>query len=206
MAAACRGSSELARWPHETMQDKVTRWPSLDRVFIVNTLCWTECEEGMKLRGMKRLWEHTSSCIQVHLRRMFQVLAECHEAEQQEPGHQVETIYNLHGPLWLSTSQALLSILMHSRKNLTPEKAASACLAIRPRHPCSTLPVMLSLSTRILSRDLLLKGALCLFTCFHNHILDCRGLGDVTTSERMPGWESPDGCSSCRCHAEAGPD
>ena len=62
------------------------RWPSLDRVFVVDRLYWTQCEDDVKLRGMKRLGGHTSSCVQVPLHQSSQVLAECYEAKQQENG------------------------------------------------------------------------------------------------------------------------
>ena len=42
------------------------------------------------------------------------------------------------------------------------------------------------------SVELLLKGPQCLFMCFQNHILDCRGLADHTLKqERMDRWRWP---------------
>ena len=53
---------------------------------------------SMKLRGI-------SSCVSIPLHQIFHVLAECHGAEQDEHGHQIEPICNLHGPLWLYNSR-----------------------------------------------------------------------------------------------------
>ena len=86
----------------------------------------------------------------------------------------------------ISTSTVLLPILVQSRKSLTPEQVASACLALCPRHPCSALPIMSSLSRGVSVCNLLLQAPQCLSMCFHNHIRDTRGLADhISGQERL---------------------
>ena len=128
----------------------------------------------MKLQGMQAA---LGAYILVPLHQVSQVLAERHEAEQQKNGHQMEMI---------STSRVLLPILVQSRNISTPEQVASACLALCPPHPCSALPIMLSLSRGVSICNLLLQAPQCLSMCFHNHIRDTRGLADhISGQERL---------------------